>query len=572
MQYRNKALLFKTLLCVLTISYPLLAHSQTNVFEGQYLIRRASNSPTNLRSLRKSGNIELVSNNKNTRAVSTKKVIPFNSAQAEADCNLLKQEHPEIELCEPNYEVFVETTQDSDLSLGSDELSLWGIADSQAVEAWDAYPSRGKDVVVAVLDTGVDYLHPDLAANIWTNSLEIPGNGIDDDSNGFVDDVHGYDFANNDSSPMDDHGHGTHVAGTIGAEANGSGVVGIAPWVKLMPLKFLNAGGGGSIFDAIYAIRYAQENGADIINGSFGGPGESTFLGQAIEAYLQSGGAFVAAAGNSGLNNDLYPHYPSNYPHQRMISVAAHDTYGEYAFFSNYGSNVTLSAPGVAIISTLPGGGVGALSGTSMAAPHVAGALAAVYSENLDAGIDAAISRLVNGVATLSDPTSDKYTRTGGKLNLLRALSGEVNGGNPVAEGVLVKSFTSYTAYFKRAKRLARGGVFHATFQTISGKAQEPFTAILTFQLPKAEPVSCTFNLTSGLEGSLSITGKFKAKGLLRSAKSLILGTPVDFGSGKSLRVKSRKRKVSNTRSTGKVSAALTQTCSAIAESIQIAE
>src|SRR5215211_1734561 len=240
------------------------------------------------------------------------------------------------------------------------------------------------NLVVAVIDTGVDFSHPDLAGRRWVNPGESGGgketNGIDDDGNGFVDDVNGADFANNDGDPFDDNNHGTHVSGTIAASVNDQGVVGVAPNVKIMGLKFLSAGGFGSISDAIEALGYAKSKGAKISNNSWGCycPGQA--LQDAIDA---SGSLFVAAAGNDNNNNDANPFYPASYTSNNVLSVAAVDRFGNKAWFSNYGTtSVDISAPGVDILSTVPGNAYAYFSGTSMASPHAAGVAALAASDD----------------------------------------------------------------------------------------------------------------------------------------------------------------------------------------------
>ena len=245
------------------------------------------------------------------------------------------------------------------------------------------------NLVVAVIDTGVDFSHPDLAGRQWVNPGESGGgketNGIDDDANGFVDDVNGADTVNNDGNPFDDHSHGTHVSGTIAASVNNQGVVGVAPNVKIMALKFLSAGGSGSISDAIEAIGYAKSKGAKISNNSWGGGGFSQALKDAIDT---SGSLFVAAAGNGGFDgigddNDLSPFYPASYDSTNILSVAAVDNQGDRAIFSNFGAtSVDISAPGVDILSSVPGNSWEYFSGTSMATPHAAGVAALAASVN----------------------------------------------------------------------------------------------------------------------------------------------------------------------------------------------
>lgn len=268
--------------------------------------------------------------------------------------------------------------------------SLWGLtnngsqggsttADINIEPAWAL--GTTSTVVTAVIDSGIDYNHPDLASNIWINRNEVAGNGVDDDRNGYVDDIRGWDFANNDNNPMDDNGHGTHVAGTIGAVGNnGVGVVGVAWQTSIMALKFLDANGSGSLSSAISAINYARVNGAKVINASWGGGGFSSALQSAITQFVSSGGIFVAAAGNESSNNVTTPSFPANYT--GVISVGASTRTDTLASFSNFGTNVDVVAPGQSILSTLPNNRYGTLSGTSMAAPHVAGALALLWSQN----------------------------------------------------------------------------------------------------------------------------------------------------------------------------------------------
>jgi thermitase len=261
-------------------------------------------------------------------------------------------------------------------------------ADVDAPEAWKTIKGN-TDTVVAVIDEGVDINHPDLRNNIWTNPGETTGDGIDNDRNGYIDDVNGWDFYNNDASvydpdPVTGAGdeHGTHVAGTIAAEDNTVGVVGVNWQAKIMPLKFLGPTGGYTS-DAVEALNYAVSKGVKISNNSWGGGGRSQSLQDAITRADAAGHLFVAAAGNEGVNNDSTPHYPSNYTNPNVISVAATNNQDALADFSNYGAtSVDLSAPGVSIYSTLPRNTYAAYSGTSMATPHVAGVAALLKNRN----------------------------------------------------------------------------------------------------------------------------------------------------------------------------------------------
>lgn len=302
-------------------------------------------------------------------------------------------------------------------------------ADIDAPEAWDT-TTGDADTVVAVIDEGVDINHPDLRENIWTNPDEIPGNGRDDDGNGFVDDVNGWDFFNNDASVYDSEdgdAHGTHVAGTIAARGGNSiGVVGVNWRAGIMPLKFLGPD-GGSTSGAVKAIDYAVREGAKISNNSWGGGGFSQSLRDAIGRADTAGHLFVAAAGNGGADgvgddNDTTPSYPASYDLPNVISVAATNNRDTLASFSNFGArSVDIAAPGVSIASTLPNDRYGNMSGTSMAAPHVAGVAALVKSR--EPGLDDV--KLKERILSSADgkPGLSGKVATDGRLNAANALS-----------------------------------------------------------------------------------------------------------------------------------------------------
>lgn len=257
-------------------------------------------------------------------------------------------------------------------------------------------------VIVAVLDTGVDYSHPDIDDNMWVNVAERAGlAGVDDDGNGYIDDIHGYDFLNEDADPADDNGHGTHCAGTIAAEVdNGIGIVGVNPYARIMALKFLGEDGSGRGSDAVYCITYAVENGAQVLSNSWGGGGWSQAVQDAVDYATGNGVVFVAAAGNS---NSIAPHYPSAY--NGSISVASLDSNGVRAWYSNYGDSVDISAPGSSIVSLRAdntnegdeailddGSGTDesdryiAFNGTSMACPHVSGVISLLIARDIANG------------------------------------------------------------------------------------------------------------------------------------------------------------------------------------------
>ena len=249
-------------------------------------------------------------------------------------------------------------------------------ADINAIKAWEI-TKGSRAIKIAVIDTGVDYNHPDLKSNMWINTKEIPGNGIDDDGNGYIDDVYGYDFANSDSDPMDGSGHGTHCSGTIGAiHNNQTGVSGVMADVSIMALKFLSDDGSGTLEAAIRAIDYATMMDVDIMSNSWGGGARSEALLEAIKRASDKGIIFTAAAGNSSTDNDAKPSYPSSYDLPNIVSVAAITAQNGLANFSSYGkTSVHIAAPGQNILSTVNDGKYDVYSGTSMATPHVSGVL-----------------------------------------------------------------------------------------------------------------------------------------------------------------------------------------------------
>ena len=314
----------------------------------------------------------------------------------------------------------------ADVAISGSELSaLWGMQRISALGAW-ATTAGSKEIIVGVVDSGVDYTHPDLATQMWVNEDEDPNTPVDDDGNGWVNDVHGADCANDDGDPMDDHSHGTHVAGTIGAAANGSGVVGVAPNVRIMALKFLGSDNWGYFSDAIECLYYAIDNGAHVTNHSWYGTDFSQALYDAIAEARDRDQLFVAAAGNESADNDSQPHYPASFDLENVISVAATDSNDGLAPFSNRGArSVDLTAPGVGIVSSVPGG-YASYSGTSMAAPHVTGAVALLLAA--DPSLRSDVGRLRDALLDHVDPIAALAgsVATSGRLNVAASVAATI--------------------------------------------------------------------------------------------------------------------------------------------------
>lgn len=308
-------------------------------------------------------------------------------------------------------------------------------ADINAIRAWDIATGSRNQIIVAVIDTGIDYTHPDLAPNMWVNEAELNGQpGVDDDNDGVVDDIYGYNSIDGSGDPMDDFFHGTHCAGIIGAVGNnGLGVSGVCWNVKLMAVKFLDSSGSGLTSNAIKCIQYAVNKGANVLSNSWAGGPYDQALKDAIDAAGAQGVLFVAAAGNSAGNNDNTPAYPATYDCNNIISVLSTDHNDAMSYFSCYGlTTVDIGAPGSNILSTFPTYQTTAMksdgfptyyatiSGTSMATPHVSGACALVWSQNpLLSATD-----VKNIIMTSVDPIpslSDKCV-SGGRLNIYKAL------------------------------------------------------------------------------------------------------------------------------------------------------
>lgn len=370
------------------------------------------------------------------------------------------------EYVEPDWIVTIQQTPtDTAFTNGS----LWGLrntgqnggtsgVDVNAVPAW-ALTTGSPTVVVGVVDTGIRHTHQDLAGNMWRNPGEIADNGIDDDSNGYIDDVHGINGITGSGNPMDDNNHGSHCAGTIAATGNDAGQhVGVAYNVKLMALKFLNSGGSGQTSDAIKCIDYGVAKGAHILSNSWGGGPYSQAMRDSIAAANTAGVLFVAAAGNAASNNDVWANYPSNYDPANVVAVAAVSRTGALASFSSYGqTTVDLAAPGVSILSSTATSNTSydLYDGTSMATPHVAGVAALIKSRFPSASVLEIKSRLLATTRPLASLTGK--TATGGMVDAHAALTVAVDGvlelraaaeDNPVHAGANTAFYVTVTDLF----------------------------------------------------------------------------------------------------------------------------
>ena len=370
-------------------------------------------------------------------------VVRLRAGQDRSRATRALEADPAVAYVEPNYRYSHQATS-TDPRYRSGEL--WGMSGpattpanpygSNAAAAWAAGRTGSATVYVGVIDEGIQYSHPDLAGQV-RNPGEIAGNKIDDDGNGYVDDVHGWDFASNNASVYDGgtsgraDDHGTHVAGTIGAKANGAGVVGVNWKVRVISAKFLGRD-GGTAADAIKAIDYftdLKKRGVNIVatNNSWGGGGYSRAMRDAIERANKANIVFVAAAGNGGDDsvgddNDARASYPGSYTNSNVISVAAITRTGARAPFSNYGrASVDLGAPGASILSTTAYNGYSSYSGTSMATPHVTGAVA-LYAATKPGATDTAIKAALLAGARPT-PSLKGKTVTGGRLDVNAALA-----------------------------------------------------------------------------------------------------------------------------------------------------
>lgn len=395
-----------------------------NYVSNEILVKFAANEPDAEKMIRKAGGTQLEKLG-DLGWVRVRLAAGTTVKQA----TLRYQALPNVELVQPNFYYHLLATP-NDPSFGG----MYGLAKISAPAAWEL-STGSPTVVVADIDTGMRYTHEDLAPNVWTNPGEIPNNGVDDDGNGFIDDVHGYDFRYNDPDPWDEYGHGTHTAGTIGAAGNnGLGVVGVNWNVRIMPIKIYSAAPTDStsamLINAYNYVRMMKNRGVNIrvTNNSYGDCPEACGYDQAtkdaIDALGDAGVLNVFAAGNNGRNTDLTPFYPADYTSPSIISVGGSDSNDNRVY--NYGATtVDLAAPAVSILSTLfnSDSSYGTMSGTSMATPHVAGAAALLSSLNPSLSPASLKATLMNTVDHL--PAFEGSNRSGGRLNIANAMQNQ---------------------------------------------------------------------------------------------------------------------------------------------------
>lgn len=426
-----------------------------------------------------------------------------------------------VAYAEPNYLISIDRTLSPPITPNDPSFDdLWGLhntgqsggtedADIDAPEAWDI--TTGSDsVVVAVIDTGVDYNHEDLAANMWVNEDELNGDpDVDDDGNGFVDDIYGYDFCtygqSRDSDPMDDRGHGTHCAGTIGARGgNSTGVVGVNHVVKIMALKFLGSGGTGWTSDAVDCIDYARQMGAHVINNSWGGGSYMQSLKDAIEAF---DGVVACAAGNDYVDTDSNPHYPSSYDSANIISVTAVDRIDDQYY--NWGAtSVDIGAPGRSILSTLPVNEYGWANGTSMATPHVAGVAALLKARYPTLTTSQIIEYIYAGVVHI-DSLVDLCT-TGGRLNAYNALDAAAAAVGSLRVDIEPAAAVTAGAQWRRVGTSTWLNSGDTETGILIGLVTVEYKDITGWDKPADEEVTIISNLTTTTTGTYTQTGSLQ--------------------------------------------------------------
>ncbi len=333
-----------------------------------------------------------------------------------AEAQAILRQDPEVEYAEPNYYRHLARTPDD-----PSYPSQWNLPIINAPTAWNAATDCAA-TTVAVIDSGVDYEHTDLAANIWTNPADIAGDGIDNDGNGYIDDTMGWDFVADDNDPMDENGHSTHVAGTIAAVGdNALGVTGLCWGGQIMALRAFDAEGNGTVADVIEAMHYARTKGVGVVNASYAGANFSQAEYDAISFLNDAGILLIVAAGNESADNDRLPSYPAGYDLTNIIAVAATDSNDRLASFSNFGpATVHVAAPGDSVLSTYLNNDYAFGSGTSMAGPHVSGLAALVWSANPGLAASQVRARILDGVDRLGDLSGKIFTA--GRINAYNSL------------------------------------------------------------------------------------------------------------------------------------------------------
>lgn len=322
---------------------------------------------------------------------------------------------PQVLYAEPNYRAWALAEPPDDPYY----VLQWNLDKVQVLDAWEI-TQGDPSISMAIIDTGIDLSHPDLVTKLWVNPGEVPDNGLDDDGNGYIDDVHGYDFVNEDGEPEDDYGlgHGTHVSGIAAATTdNGLGVAGVAPKTLLMALKVMDSSGEGTYFDVARAIDYARAQGVRVMNLSLGGVEPSDVLFDAVQAVTAAGTILVAAAGNDSGTNPVF--YPAAY--DEVLAVGATDSNDGIANFSVHHPYVDIAAPGVSIYSTYRGGSYGPMSGTSMATPHVSGLAALLWAADPTLTREEVVERIEKSTEDLGVPGKDDYYGWG-RINARSAL------------------------------------------------------------------------------------------------------------------------------------------------------
>ncbi|NLS76209.1 MAG: S8 family serine peptidase [Chloroflexi bacterium] len=436
------------------------APDATGFAEGEVLVRfRGSVPPSQLNGLLKEKRLSTLRHIKPLGV----QVLALPPGLSVEDAVKALRARPEVEYAEPNYLYHALDLTDPGLA------NQWPPDRIEAPAAWEI-TAGDPAVAIAIVDTGVDYLHSELAPNLWSRPSEIPGNGLDDDANGYVDDVHGWDFINSDANPLDDHFHGTHVAGIAAAAPtdNPQGLVGICPRCAIMPVKVLNASGSGTLDAVANGILYAADSGARVINLSLAGTSGSFILENAINYAWDRGAVIVAGAGNSGRDQLMYPA-----AYARAMAIASSNRDDLRSCFSNYGDGyVALAAPGELVYSTTPRDAAGndtyaTYSGTSMATPHAAGLAGLIISQD-PARSNEQVRALMESTAEDLGPVGVDPFFGHGRINALRALTEDTSATEPPAG--LFADTLSATGY-PHARKLVRDddGLLHWAWHSVTG-------------------------------------------------------------------------------------------------------